>query len=270
MSVELVDREVSIILDSNPATGAVQRTADGSAFSVQFEEPLLIPSNAVNPTLDVEESAVWYSTPNIFESGAKQNNAFSITDLSGPLTYDLFIPGGLYSVIEIQNAMNAQVSGIAGSDIIELTLNDATGRIVLYINTPGFELSFNVPFTLGTILGFLPQIYSALVYYNGQLVPQINAVNFYLIQCDLVQDGIRFNNRYNSIIETILIDVAPRELIISRPFNPPTIPIDELAGNPRSRIRVQLLTDSLEPAETDGEYFYVRLSLRWKEPVVIK
>jgi len=270
MSVELVDREIAIILDSNPTTGAIERTSDGSGFSVQFEEPLLIPKNAINPVLDVEESAVWYSTPNIFDSGAKQNNAFSITNLSGPLTYDLFIPGGLYSVIEIQNAMNAVISPIVGSDIIELSLNDATGRIVLYINTAGYELSFNVPFTLGTILGFLPQTYSALIFYNGQLVPEINAVNFYLIQCDLVQDGIRFNNRYNGVIETILIDVAPRELIISRPFNPPTIPIDELAGNPRSKIRVKLLTDKLEAAETDGEYFYVRLSLRWKEPIIIK
>jgi hypothetical protein len=81
MSVELVDREIAIILDSNPTTGAIERTSDGSGFSVQFEEPLLIPKNAINPVLDVEESAVWYSTPNIFDSGAKQNNAFSITDL---------------------------------------------------------------------------------------------------------------------------------------------------------------------------------------------
>jgi hypothetical protein len=270
MDIQLVDREISIILDSNEDTGAINKSADGSGFTVQFEEPLLIPSNAVNPILDVEESAIWYSTPNIFDSGAKQNNAFRLIDLSGPTNYDLFIPGGLYSIIDIQNAMNVLVNSIAGGDIIELTLNDATGRVELFINTAGYELSFNVPNTLGTILGFLPQNYSALVLYTGQLIPQINAVNYYLVQTDLVDDGIRFNNAYNSIIESVLIDVAPRELIITRPFNPPTIPIDTLSGNPRSRVRVQLLTDKLEPADTDGENFYVRLSLRWKEPITLK
>ena len=57
--IKFVPREISIILDSNPANGAINRSADGSSFEVQFQDPLLIPSNAINPTLDVEESNIW-------------------------------------------------------------------------------------------------------------------------------------------------------------------------------------------------------------------
>jgi len=270
MPIELVDREIALILDSNPATGAINRSEDGSSFEIQFEEPLLIPPNAINPTLDVEESAIWYSTPNIISTGVEQNNAFDITELTGPAIYNFFLPQGLYSIISIQDTMNALVKPTTGGDIFQITLNDATGKVEIFITNSNFSLTFPPVFSIGPILGFLPNTtLQPLVINVGPTIPAINAVNFYLVQCNLVQDGIRFNNKYNGIIETVLIDVAPRELIINRPFNPPTIPIDELCGNPRSKIRVQLLTDKLVPAETDGEFFYVRLSLRWREPIMI-
>lgn len=271
-TIHIIPREISIILDSNPATGAIERTADGSAFSVQLNEPLMIPSNAINPILDVEESAIWYSSPNIFSSGTKQNNGFQIRDLNvGPTNYNLTIPSGLYSVITIQNAMNYAIQQALGitTNVIQLVSNESLGKIEMILAS-GFELDFIAPSSLGPILGFQTGItYVSGTVNVGQFTPVINSVNFYLVQCDLVSDGIRFNNQYRQIIESVLIDVPPRDLIITRPFNPPTIDLSMLAGNPRSKIRVQLLTDSFEPANTDGEYYYIRLAIRWLEPIKI-
>ena len=272
-NIQVIPRELSIILDSNPATGAIERTADGSAFTVQLNEALMIPSNAINPTIDVEESAIWYSTPNIFSSGVNKNNSFQIRNLNvGPTNYNLEIPSGLYSVLSIQDAMNYEIQQALGisEDVIELRSNDSLGRIELILDA-NFECEFIEPGgSLSGILGFLfNTTYTSSTINVGQTTPKINNVNFYLIQCDLVADGIRFNNTYRQIIETVLIDVPPRDLIITRPFNAPTIDASMLAGNPRTKIRVQLLTDNLEPANTDGEYYYLRLSIRWLEPIKI-
>ena len=273
-SVQVIPRELSVILDSNPATGAIERTADGSGFTVQLNEPLMIPSNAINPTIDVEESAIWYSTPNVYSGGVKKNNGFRIRNLNvGPTNYDLIIPAGLYSVLTIQDAMNFAVQQELGisEDVIELRSNDSLGRVELILDS-GWEIEFVEPGgSLSGILGFQFNLtYTSGIVNIGQTTPKINSVNFYLIQCDLVADGIRFNNTYRQIIETVLIDVPPRDLIITRPFNPPTIDASMLAGNPRTKIRVQLLTDNLEPAATDGEYYYLRLSIRWLEPIKIE
>ena len=80
MVKKLVKREIALILDSDENSGALQKSADGSTFSVQFDQPILIPKNAINPTLDVEESAVWFSTPNIFDgsTGEISNNTFRV------------------------------------------------------------------------------------------------------------------------------------------------------------------------------------------------
>ena len=273
-SVQVIPRELSVILDSNPATGAIERTADGSGFTVQLNEPLMIPSNAINPTIDVEESAIWYSTPNVYSGGVKKNNSFRIRNLNvGPTNYDLIIPAGLYSVLTIQDAMNFAVQQALGisEDVIELRSNDSLGRVELILDS-GWEIEFVEPGgSLSGILGFQFNLtYTSGIVNIGQTTPKINSVNFYLIQCDLVADGIRFNNTYRQIIETVLIDVPPRDLIITRPFNPPTIDGSMLAGNSRTKIRVQLLTDNLEPADTDGEYYYLRLAIRWLEPIKIE
>jgi hypothetical protein len=269
--IEVIPREISLILDSNTNTGAINKSSDGASFSIQFGEPLLIPSNAINPTLDVEESAIWYSTPNVYDSGTNQNNNFRIIRISDAQVFNLTIPAGLYSVISMQNAMNQAIkdANVTPLDVIQLIANDSLGKVEMIILT-GFEIVFASPNSLGPILGFQTDItYSSSVINVGQFVPQLNALNYYLVQCSLVQDGIRFNNEFRQIIETVLIDVAPRELIITRPFHPPTIQIDHLAGQPISSIRTTLLQDNLQPANTDGENYYVRLSLRWLEPIQI-
>jgi len=264
-NVKLVPREISLILDSNPSNGAVSRTADGSTFEVQFQEPLLIPANAINPTLDVEESNIWYSQPNVFSSGTEQNNLFQFNGVP------LQVPDGIYTVSSLQDAMNRAIdlNPITTGNTINLIFNQSTGLLELDLNA-GNTLLFPINDSLGPLTGFDTNVlYTAILNPNiSQAVPTFNNINYYLVQCDLVNEGIRFNNLYRNIVEVSLIDVPPRSLIIHRPFNPPTIPIDNLIGHPRNRVRLSLLRDDLQPADTQGEYYFLRLSLKWLEPVI--
>lgn len=263
--IKFVPREISIILDSNPANGAINRSADGSSFEVQFQDPLLIPANAINPTLDVEESNIWYSQKNVFAAGDEQNNEF---EFNGVL---LNVPEGIYTVSSLEAAMNRAIdeNPITTGFTINLIFNQSTGLLELLLNA-GNTLLFPVNDSLGPITGFDTNVlYTAALNPNiSQSVPAFNNINYYLVQCDLVDNGVRFNNLYRNIVEVSLIDVPPRNLIIHRPFNPPTIPVDNLTGHPRNKVRVSLLRDDLQPADTDGEYYFLRLSLRWLEPVL--
>ena len=263
-NIQLVPREISLILDSNPSNGAVNRTPDGSTFEVQFQDPLLIPSNAVNPTLDVEESNIWYSQPNVFDAGVEQNNLFEFNGVP------LFVPAGIYTVSSLQDAMNRAIdlNPITTGNTISLTFNQSTGLLELLLNL-GNTLLFPIFNSLGPLTGFDTNVLytNALNPNISQSVPTFNNINYYLVQCDLVDNGIRFNNLYRNIIEVSLIDVPPRSLIIHRPFNPPTIPLDNLVGHARNRVRVSLLRDDLVPANTQGEYYFLRLSLKWLEPI---
>ena len=139
----------------------------------------------------------------------------------------------------------------------------------------GATIEFVSPNSLNTILGYEENTFYSQgggptdILYVSPNIPQVNSVNFYLIQCDLVDRGIRFNNTYSQIIETILIDVSPGEQILTKPYHPPTCMIEHIAGNPITNVRVSLLNDSLRNANTGGENYYVRLSLKWYEQIEI-
>jgi hypothetical protein len=278
MVKKLVKREIALVLDSDENAGALNKTTDGSTFSVQFNQPILIPKNAINPTLDVEESAVWFSTPNIFDgsTGETPNNTFRVNDITN--TYDLTIPQGVYDIPAIKTAINdayTDASGITSEFLQVLRLNEATGKTELAVGLGVGYIEFVSPNSIATILGFLEDTQytqgggATSILYVSPNIPQVNSVNFYLIQCDIVDRGIRFNNNYNQIIETILIDVAPGEQILTRPYHPPTSMIENIVGNSITKIRVSLLTDSLLPANTGGENYYIRLSLKWYEQIEI-
>lgn len=144
MVKKLVQREISFIVDSDTSSGAIEKTADGSAFTVQLDQPIFIPSNAVNPTLDIEESAVWFSTPNIYDGSTEpQNNRFSfVYSRQAPrIQLDLTIPQGVYSLSDIETAMNRAVrdatSNYINTDVISLSASPDGGRVnmqVLYLD----------------------------------------------------------------------------------------------------------------------------------------
>ena len=394
MARKLVQREISLILDSNENNGAIEKSADGSAFSVQLDQAIYIPSHAINPTLDVEESAVWYSTPNIYDGSGTgiQNNTFkffyskqalrielnlsipegvySLSDIEtamnnaikiatnnyintnaislspspdggrvqlqvlyldrylidgtnsdftiyyGPSTITLSIPNGIYTIGELQTQINDLVKANTSitSDFVELSVNGLpgfaqfnnllkviwtdgvfTGSIEFPLvnglgNTIGFndgviynynisytsgirngQLFFDISNSLSEVLGFESDTsYLASSIVTGTKVPRINDYNFYLLRMDIVDRGIRFNDKYHHIVEVILIDVAPGQQILTRPVHPPTIPIDNLIGRPINRIRVELLKDDLTPAPTGGENYYARICLKYWELIQIR
>ena len=67
----LIPQEIPTIAASDSANGALNNSADGSYFEINFDDPLMIPKDAKNITLAVEESTVLWVIPNITSSNNK-------------------------------------------------------------------------------------------------------------------------------------------------------------------------------------------------------
>ena len=66
MSVVLIPEELSMIVSSNPANGAVNISNNGSQFEIAFNgDGIAIPKEALNVNVVVQESTIWWTTPNI-------------------------------------------------------------------------------------------------------------------------------------------------------------------------------------------------------------
>ena len=101
----MVPEEISMIVSSDPADGAINRSSDGSYFEIQLQDGLQIPKEALNVNLSVEESTVWWVVPNVITG---QNDRMYI---HGPDTTDVeqdyvvVIPQGLYDLSGINQAI---------------------------------------------------------------------------------------------------------------------------------------------------------------------
>ncbi len=292
-----IQREISILASSNPVLGASNVSATGDAFSLNLEQPLLIPQNARNINATLQESTIWYNTPNI--SQALLNNSLEIYDdvaangsWAAATWIVLTLPTGLYSLSELNNSIDIQIQE-AGGDAGLLTFigDESTSKINLRINVAGIAVAFNngsypsgnATGHIGDILGATenklpdPVILPAGTYGaptvsvgidNNPLtyVAKFNTVNSYLIHSDIVSQGLNYNGQYTGILGQVLITASPGNQIQSAPFNPPRIPADNLKGSRRTSFRFYLTDESNNPVDTLGEFFTCRVAITWTEP----
>ena len=123
-----------LIISSNPANGAINRSADGSKFSVQLTNPLYLPENAYNAKLQIVQASIWNNSPNISQSF--NNNVMTIQDDDG--TYSVTIPDGLYDIDILYDTLallfdNLEVSRptFPFKDMFDIEGNEATNRIYI-------------------------------------------------------------------------------------------------------------------------------------------
>jgi len=277
-NIKLVKTEIPIVVSSNPAIGAYNLSTTPNsfdAFRVDLDQPIHIPRNARNCVLEVLSTSIWNNEPNII-TGVNDTLRVTGPDTLNVITvYDLTIPQGSYSVSELNQRIQIELSNAGAKTspdpLISLTPDEATQKIEIKIFYNGAIVDFTQPNSCWEILGFNnTDILTATFDGESFLAPNeasFNVINFYLISSNLVSQGLRFNNTYRQIINQTNIDVRPNSLIVSQPFNPSRIECPELVGQVRSNFDIRLLKDDFTPANTRGEYFSVRLSLSYLEPI---
>ena len=277
-NIKLVKTEIPIVVSSNPSIGAFNLSTTPNsfdAFRVDLEQPIVVPRNARNCVLQVLGTTIWNNQPNVI-TGVNDTLRITGPDTLDALTvFDIVIPQGSYSVSELNQRIAIELSNAGAktspNPIISLTPDEATQKIEIRIFYTGASVDFTQPNSCWEILGFTPAtVLTATFDGESFLAPSeasFNVINFYLISSNLVSQGLRFNNTYRQIINQTNIDVRPNSQIVSEPFNPSKIECPELVGQVRSNFDVRLLKDDFSPANTRGEYFSVRMSLSYLEPL---
>ena len=277
MSSVLVPNQISLIVNSNPADGAKNLSADGSTFQVSYEDGgLQIPADALNVTISVQTANIWFSTPNIF-TGVNDKMYVTGDNTSGVLTnFVLTIPRGLYDLPLLNNAIQLQLENQQAktnpSPLISISADEATAKVNLRFNYANVQVDFNPTDTFRDILGFNAGVYSVATAPQtipAQNVAKFNTINSYLIHSDLVTNGIRYNNTYNQTIGEVLIDVAPQEQINSQPFNPATSDASDLRGVKRNNVSFWLTDENNKLIDTNTEYWGARILIRYDEVKVL-
>jgi hypothetical protein len=257
--------------------------------------PLPVGSFLVGDTINVESGALAGSSFVITNINADQANqinfdvnptssnqtvgnwTFSRTRQGTPNNYVITIPQGLYDLSGLNQAIQRDLENLGArtdpEPLISFTPDAATQKVEMRINYDDVTVDFSQPDTPRLILGFDSTIYgtypSAPIEILAPNIAQFNQINYFLVHSDLVNKGIRFNNRYNQTISQVLIDVAPGSQIIHKPFNPAKSNAMELAGAKRNVIRFYITDDKQRQVNTNGEYWTCRIVIDYLLPYVI-
>lgn len=144
----MVPEEISIIVSSDPANGALNCSSDGSYFEVQLQDGLNIPNEALCANLSVEEAIVWFTVPNI-KTGVNDK---------------MYINGTLASVTTNRLSLGFPTPAtfsmsIVSSSLSTLTFNNLAGGMPIGVFVVGdkfriddpLSISYNVIYTISVI-----------------------------------------------------------------------------------------------------------------------
>lgn len=274
MSVFTVPQELNILASSDPDNGAANISADGSQFTVRLDDPISIPPDALNVTLDVEGATIWWTVPNI-KTGI--NDKFYITTLNvgDVLTpYVVTIPQGLYDLIGLSQAIQRELSNLGAKinpeNSVTLGSDASTQKVEIRLPYLGTSIDFTPNDTFRVILGFDSAVIGPTVVAPAIVladnVAAFDSISYFLLHTDLVTQGIRINSEFSQTVAQVFIDEAPGSQVLFNPFNPARISVQELAGAKRSVMRFWLTDDKNNAVDTNGEYFSMRLSIRYLMP----
>ena len=262
MSVKV---EIPMILSSASEDGATNISADGSRFAVTFDEPLAIPSNAVQCYASVEDAQIWNTVPNILTG---INDLFFIDEGAGFVM--VTVDSGLYDIGGLQEAIDRNYVALGGtSGVFSFLADDATQKVVIQLNIAGVQIDFTQPQTMRAILGFnatlVPPGGPSVGLYT-ELAPNVamfNTLEYFLLHSDIVNSGIRTNTTYTQTIAKIPISSAPGSQILYTPYNPPKSNTNNLIGAIKNRLNFWLTDQSNNPVNTSGESYAFRLKVEY-------
>ena len=269
--MSLVEFQSSYIFSSDPENGAQNLSADGDSFTVNLNDPITIPMNAINATIECVNAAIWFVQPNISEEIGNNHLTFD----HNATTYPLVIPDGLYSMDDLNAYLSRQFLAQAPQlpdDLFTFVGDGSTQRTILTFNYVGTQIDFQtVPNSVNTLLGFAPLQYPQFVpsvageSFTSQDTAALNRLSSYLIHCSLAPNGIPVNAIGSDIVADIPIttDTPPGSQLVYSPYNPIRSPVKNLVGQPVSNIRMSISDQNDRTLDMLNEYWSCLLTIRY-------
>jgi len=266
--MSLVPFEQSYIFSSDEKNGAQNVNNDGNEFSVNLNDPLSIPKNAINCTLEVVSGAIWYVQPNVSEE--IKNNNIHFTHNAAPFAW--VIPDGLYALSDLNAYLSREfVAEGLPDDLFVFSGDSATQKSILTFNYAGTQIDFTVPDSVNSLLGFADLLYPQFVpsvageSFASQDTAAFNRLSSYLIHSSLCPSGIPVNQQGSNIIAAIPITTAtpPGSQLVYTPLNPIKADASNLIGAPVSSIRMRISDQADRQIDMLGEDWSVLIVVRY-------
>jgi len=258
MSV-IIRKSKCFTFSSDETLGARNKSPDGSLFNVHLDNPITI-GKALSCEIALVGASIWYVQPNISEK--LNNNIFKYIFNSEPFTIE--IPDGLYSLENLNSLISKEfVLREQDPNLIQLTGDYSTQKVVITFLTSGTQVDFTVPNNIGSVIGFTESVLipstvepdGYFVYGNEQA--NFNVINYFNICAPtLVNDGLSVNNTNFSIIG--VVNIPPNSVGTNISYNPTTtidIQANEMIGKTIGDLTFQLVDDKLRPCDTFGENY---------------
>jgi hypothetical protein len=262
-------KQFSIIFSSSEKNNAINKSLDGSTFSVITDQPIRFPVNSFDCSAEVVSSTVWNTVKNI--SVDLSNNKFYVYYGTDNTLYTVTLSDGLYSVSSLNSEISKSLinQGVP-SDVVIISGNQSTQKIVLTFPYVGSYVDFTGINACRGILGFdarnVPLTPTTIVNesHEGDSVAAFNNIESFLIKTNLVNGDIPVNNISDQTIVNIPISSRTGDQIIYNPLNTIKVSADNLRGNGTNSATFRLTNERNEAVST-GETYSLTILFRYSE-----
>jgi hypothetical protein len=258
-------KQFSMIFSSANDNNPINKTPDGSEFSVILDTPVSFPPDAFDCTIEVVQASIWNSVPNISQN--LSNNKFYVYYGVDNTLYTVTFPDGLYSL----SSLNSQISkslinqGIPG-DVVSLTGNQSTQSVVLSFPYVGSYVDFTQPQNCRDILGFDNRLTPTTTVENqsedADSPAKFNNIEYFLLKSDIVQGSIPTNRVSSDTIALVNITSLTGNQTIYTPVNPLRVDASSLKNGGKNIVSFRL-TDDKGIAANTGEPYSLTIVFRY-------
>lgn len=257
--------------DTGESSNIINKSTDGSKFSVIFNSPLQIPENAKNIKTYVNNFKFWYSFKNV--SSGKLNNKIYITATANATNdnqyTEITIEDGLYSDTALSGAISyALTRASLPSDAIVINGEESTGKIIITVKT-GYQVYFKSTTKLNELLGFnsgqkVPSLTIASSNYveRGPNVAQFSSFSNVLLHASYVSKSL-YNGRSSDVLCAVSPSVGVGEQMSYEPKNLIKIPCPNLVGVSLNDVTISITDQNNKSLDTNGENFYCVLMIEY-------
>lgn len=270
-----VVKTTTIPLDVNttPGAGAINISPNNAQMEINLEQGIIIPSDAFNASVSVEEATIWNTVHNI-SAGLGNNTMYIFEDGVVPPNTVVTIPDGSYSTPSLSAAIDREYTLLGGTTgLIFLDEDFATQRVVIILDGTlagplGAQLDFTPGDTPREVLGFASKLVptvapTTLVHQEtGANTAAFNNIEYFLIHWNGSQ-GIRVNNSYEGVLSRVNITAPPGSQIVHAPLNPAISEIDSWVGT-TTRNMVFWITDQNNVQVDTNEIWSARLNIQYQ------
>lgn len=179
MQRQWIEESFELVVSSAEENGAVRKSDTGDRFTVEFNEPIGIPRGAIDPVVQCMGASVWWTIPNIVDTGTQQNNLFQFVYSRTPVgaalavvidsTNNLFsfgvlgaafadvaIPPGVYTFPALVNAIHSAMATISSFPLVQMQQFVSFAVNPDQTVTVTVDLTWTSPDPNGGIWGFQP------------------------------------------------------------------------------------------------------------------